>query len=1259
MAKNIKFNVKLNVDGKAQLEAATTVVRDMHKEVTGLQSAFVVACEKFNHIGFAMSNVSGALSDVMGRINGLTAESRSFGGAMAAANTMAGKSGEEFGKLKEQVAELSETVPVARDALANGLYQVISNGVPENNWIEFLEKSAKASVGGIADLEEVVKVTSTVIKNYGLAWSDAGDIQDKIQLTAKNGVTSFEQMAQALPRVTANAATLGVSIDELMAMFSTLTGVSGNTAEVSTQLAAIFTALIKPSSEAATMAEQMGIKFNASAIKAAGGMSNFLTQLNDDVKKYTSTSGILEQEIYGKLFGSAESLRALTPLTGNLADKYQENVEAMQSSSGAIESAYTTMANTGCAKLQQLNNTLGKYTDVLQNSIGNVLPYANFTASTVTALASVVTLCNGMKNLTVAHKLASSATLAYGMFSTKTAVLTRIFSAALAGTAYSATAAKVAIKGLIVSTGVGIAVVALTSAMERLCSVSDTVAVKSGAVVEAENAYSSAAANAKVKMDDEAKQLAELIKAHKDTSSSVAHLNETYSSAFGYHKTAADWYDILTKKSQVYARQLGYEAQVRTLSAKLAEKQVLLQDNFDKRRDLWKSGGAQIIHRRGIYDSMGNKLDEHVTTEDTEAYTNLKKEAKTLLPEITALQNQLGIAERKMQECAKEVRNVGAAGRDTNRVLSVSKMSYKQVTDEIKKVTAKLSSSTTDKSTATILNSQLVRLKARKKELEKTYSGVATSNKNTKKEPKYYKNPTTDEQLSKNISYFSKQRNGKDTPEQRALIQKIALWERMRKEIELAKKAQLVPQSLNSDEDVEKALDYLKLKKELADQKDKPAIDKEIAQTELRGAELNRPADLATYQDIDKEIEYQQKRKNLASKDAVQGIQDEIDALEKLKQTRTAMDDLNDRLSKAQKNFDNATTVEAKVKAQADIQKIQKEIDTATNGKITISAEVKPTYVEEGSTEDKRQSYSNAEAKVSTIKQDYEMGIIGADEAKRELEEINTELQNIGLKPIKVDFDNSGFEKTFGKIKEGWSDIQGLESGIEGITSALDGNKHAWEAISGVINGTIQVMESISTIVKFVKDLTAATAAQTSVTNADTAASTANAAAKATETTASITNTAAKSGEAVANAAESGSKLAFPYNLVAIAAGVAAVVGALALVGTFANGGIVGGSSFTGDKLTARVNSGEMILNASQQKRLFSIANGVSVPQMSLKRYSIPKIELNSAALGTMSNQTGGQKTVKLKLEGRDLVGLIANETRINNRSGRRSNIKI
>jgi hypothetical protein len=116
----------------------------------------------------------------------------------------------------------------------------------------------------------------------------------------------------------------------------------------------------------------------------------------------------------------------------------------------------------------------------------------------------------------------------------------------------------------------------------------------------------------------------------------------------------------------------------------------------------------------------------------------------------------------------------------------------------------------------------------------------------------------------------------------------------------------------------------------------------------------------------------------------------------------------------------------------------------------------------------------------------------------------------------------------------------------------------------------------------------------------------------------------AKAGEAVAGATASGAKLPFPYNLAAIAAGIAAVLAALAAMSKFANGGIVGGNSYSGDKQLARVNSGELILNRHQQKTLWDIVNG--------------KGHLNS----------GDQVTFKLR--GSDLIGAINNE--MNRRRG-------
>ncbi len=62
--------------------------------------------------------------------------------------------------------------------------------------------------------------------------------------------------------------------------------------------------------------------------------------------------------------------------------------------------------------------------------------------------------------------------------------------------------------------------------------------------------------------------------------------------------------------------------------------------------------------------------------------------------------------------------------------------------------------------------------------------------------------------------------------------------------------------------------------------------------------------------------------------------------------------------------------------------------------------------------------------------------------------------------------------------------------------------------------------------------------------------------------------------------------------MVALGAGIKASLKKGPQSSGFAEGGIIGGSSFSGDKLLAPVNSGEMVFNKKQQNELLSIANG-------------------------------------------------------------------
>mgnify|MGYP005943261839 FL=1 len=83
-----------------------------------------------------------------------------------------------------------------------------------------------------------------------------------------------------------------------------------------------------------------------------------------------------------------------------------------------------------------------------------------------------------------------------------------------------------------------------------------------------------------------------------------------------------------------------------------------------------------------------------------------------------------------------------------------------------------------------------------------------------------------------------------------------------------------------------------------------------------------------------------------------------------------------------------------------------------------------------------------------------------------------------------------------------------------------------------------------------------------------------------------IANTAAASGEVLK--AHAG----IPFVGIALGlAGVAAIIAAMSSMPKYATGGIVPGTSFTGDKVPALLNSGEMILNGSQQSNLFRMLN--------------------------------------------------------------------
>lgn len=240
-----------------------------------------------------------------------------------------------------------------------------------------------------------------------------------------------------------------------------------------------------------------------------------------------------------------------------------------------------------------------------------------------------------------------------------------------------------------------------------------------------------------------------------------------------------------------------------------------------------------------------------------------------------------------------------------------------------------------------------------------------------------------------------------------------------------------------------------------------------------------------------------------------------------------------------------------------------------------------------------------------------ETSVVGSPEWKDALTNINKLTKE--EKKIQLEIEVSGMdalERTF----RGFHAIDNVVGSFESLTSAIGENKNAWEIFMGVIGTFESIMEGINAVTEIYNMLSVLSAASKT---ADAAASGSAAAATSTQAAAEGAAIAPATAVTVANKALEASYLdlasamifaahaSIPFAGVGIAAGFissmlaiqAATKATTMSMMAFAEGGIVGGSSYSGDRILARVNSGEMILNDKQQRHLFELLDSDAMPQ--------------------------------------------------------------
>jgi len=257
-----------------------------------------------------------------------------FDTAMREVNTMMGLSKDEFQAFSKEVKGLSKDMGVDAVKSAKALYQAISAGVPKENAIDFLRIATKAAIGGVTETEVAVDGLTTVINAFKLPITDAEKVADIMFTTVKGGKTTFEELSASLFQVAPIAAASGVKFEEVSAALATMTKQGVPTSVATTQLRQAMVALQKPTADMQIVIGDLGYESGQSMLQELG-LAGTLNTLKD------STGG--SNEMLMKMFGSVEGGSAVLALTGENAQMFTTDFEAMSDTAGASNDAFVEM----------------------------------------------------------------------------------------------------------------------------------------------------------------------------------------------------------------------------------------------------------------------------------------------------------------------------------------------------------------------------------------------------------------------------------------------------------------------------------------------------------------------------------------------------------------------------------------------------------------------------------------------------------------------------------------------------------------------------------------------------------------------------------------------------------------------------------------------------------------------------------------------------------------------------------------------------
>lgn len=291
----------------------------------------------FKEFGTGLAIMGVGLGGLASLIPAIEAASE-FNKAIAETSTMVDEATFPVAKMRELTMQLAGEYGKLAPEQTKALYQSISAGATDaSKATGLLHAANKLAIGGVSDVKTAVDGLTNVMNSFGIAYENATDVSDAFFVAIKAGKTTVPELAATIGRLAPTAQAVGVSFTDMIAAVSAVTTKGLKTEEAITGLKAALANVIKPTSDAAAEATRLGIKFDATTMRAKG-FPAFL--------KMITTNAKFNADSMSKLFGSIEGLNAVMALTANNGDQFASTLEGMGKRAGETDKAFGIMSKT-------------------------------------------------------------------------------------------------------------------------------------------------------------------------------------------------------------------------------------------------------------------------------------------------------------------------------------------------------------------------------------------------------------------------------------------------------------------------------------------------------------------------------------------------------------------------------------------------------------------------------------------------------------------------------------------------------------------------------------------------------------------------------------------------------------------------------------------------------------------------------------------------------------------------------------------------